>query len=240
MIRGYRFTDGVHIIVMGIATKTHHIRAIRIVQCKTHVISFATLKSETLSIRIAAILSKVKMDPNTKHEIRKKLLNSRFYKPLKNCIPNESNFTVYSFSGNEDFVQPIFKPSSNGAVGGQASTSAVMNPPNNFAPRNPPPKRRTIFEITKVHDGLRLCQLCDRSYKTKRHGNRFKKQHICCVCRKPFNDEAALVEHVDKTIKAKVCCFCQMALHDDPEKNIAHFKRHVGTKGKQFSIFSTW
>lgn len=163
------------------------------------------------------------MDREIEAEIRKKLLGSRFYRPL-NKIPIElamDDYTVYVIDGTESFVQPWFQPSENDSVNSQPSTSMQ-------------------FEETIVNENGRICQLCGRAYKTKRHQTLFREKNTCCVCREIFASEELLIQHFAQTIKAKICCVknCHEPVYDVPKKNESHFNRHVPKKGNVLCEYS--
>lgn len=174
------------------------------------------------------------MNPNIKTEIRKKLSNTRFYQPLSQLSHIELNlngFTTYNFNGDESFVR-LFAPTANDSVNSQPSTSAAAASSNNFVqPQQPPPRKKkfeqTVVQINGDNKVERVCQLCNRSYRTKRHQNQFRGNNICCVCREQFPDEESLIEHAEQTLRANICCVidCQMPLTDDERKKI-HLNRH--------------
>lgn len=116
----------------------------------------------------------------------------------------------------------------------QFPTSTSTRPSVNFVqssmpPPPLPPPRKSIpsqFDKTKVIGKVRECQLCDRTYGNKRHQSLFREKNICCICRRQFVDEPALIQHVQQRIKSNICCSCNLVLSDDPETKEKHLKRH--------------
>lgn len=183
------------------------------------------------------------MSESIKAEIRKELLNKwLLYQPLKEST---FGFEMFSINGTDPSVQHLFQLPVNNSTNNGASTSTdgtrpFVNPARSSMPPPPPPSAKkpmaSRFEETVVIGKDRACQLCDRSYKNKRHQNMFREQNICCVCRYEFPDEPTLKQHNSQTLKAvhAICCVkdCNWPLSDDPETNEYHFNRHGPKKSK--------
>lgn len=147
---------------------------------------------------------------DVKAEIKRKWLNSRFYRPINQIEPEH---TVYYVHGIE--MERFFEEQPNDLVYGHdddgASASSLQ------------------FDETNIYNGKdRDCQVCTRTFKNARHSNKFKAKNMCCVCRLQFKDPASLKMHVAETIEKNKCCKpnCPWPLTGDPEQNRLHFHRH--------------
>lgn len=183
-------------------------------------------------------------------KIREKLLNSRFYRPLNRCFQIEwaiRDYTMYVIDGAECFVQPLFQQSTDGTATNQPNAAPAFD---NFAtPLAPPPRpsrpsTSQFDETTVTEDGKRICQLCRRAYKNRRHRNMYGARNTCCICRATFATAELLIQHNEQTIRKKICCVkhCNVAICDDYESNKYHFDYHNLKKGNFcancFSILS--
>lgn len=153
---------------------------------------------------------RVKMVQDSLAEIKKKLLETPFYRPLigsSHMVSDFSHCTTYSFNGTDAVAQQLYDP-----LPSSSASSAF---------------EETV--ITRTAAGkVRFCQLCGIQFLNSKHSHMWKDNNTCCVCKVKFATDEALKQHNDETLKAGKCCWknCSIPITDDMDENMKHLKKH--------------